>query len=168
MAAARRWGHVNYAGDWMREFFLSGSGTADDPVRSRMVTAQCAAFSRAALSFAGYFDPRFSGYGHEHVEHTWRMIRHGYGGASERIDGEERVSFLLISGGVSVVASVSTGDAAAADRNLLLARTLMAEDGYRAPWRDDRQLQQLRSEVEFSFDADENRFLVHGVPPVRP
>ena len=168
IAAARHWGHVNYAGDWMREYFLSGSGTADDPVRSTMVTAQCAAFSRAALSFGGYFDPRFTGYGHEHVEHTSRMIRLGYGGSKEQVDGTEHVLFHLITGGVTVVASISTGDAEAADRNLHLARMLMAEDGYRAPWRDDRQARQFRSEVESSFHAGRERFLVHGLRPIRP
>ncbi len=168
IAAARQWGHVNYAGDWMREYFVSGSGTADDPVRSSMVTAQCAAFSREALSFAGYFDPRFTGYGHEHVEHTCRMIRLGYGGSRQRIDGAEQVLFHCIAGGVTVVPSVSTGDAAAAERNLLLARSLMAESGYRAPWRTEDQLQQFRSEVGSGFAGSEERFLLHGVRPATP
>nr|WP_294567027.1 glycosyltransferase [uncultured Rhodopila sp.] len=164
MAAARRWGHVNYAGTWLRHHFLSGSGTADDPVRATMVTAQCAAYSRGALTYAGYFDPRFGGFGHEHVEHTRRMIRLGYGGGVEQRDGKEQVIFHLITGGVGVVESTSHGDAAAADRNLLLARQLMAEQGYRAPWGNDSQLRQFRSEAESSFAGDPVRFALHGAP----
>jgi glycosyltransferase involved in cell wall biosynthesis len=166
-AAARRWGHVNFAGAWMRQYFLSGSGTADDPVRSHMVTAQCAAYSRDALTYAGYFDPRFSGYGHEHVEHTRRMIRLGYGGSEEQHDGAPQVVFHLITGDVTVVGSTSHGDAAAAERNLMLARQLMAEQGYRAPWRDDRQLRQFRSEVESSFSGGRDRFALRARRPNR-
>src|ERR1700677_5047299 len=32
MWASRRWGHINLAGDWMSEYFLSGAGTPEDPV----------------------------------------------------------------------------------------------------------------------------------------
>ena len=38
---------------------------------------------REALTYGGYFDPRFKGYGHEHVEHTRRLVRVGYGGTDE-------------------------------------------------------------------------------------
>src|SRR3954454_3602259 len=162
MMAARRWGHVNYAGGWMRKDLIAGSGTAEDPVRSRTVTAQCAAYSRAALSYAGYFDPRFTGYGHEHVEHTRRMIRLGYGGSEEQHDGAEQVVFHLITGDIIVVPTPSHGDAAQVERNLQLARQLMAEQGYRAPWRDDRQLRQFRSETESSFNNDPAWFSLHG------
>jgi glycosyltransferase involved in cell wall biosynthesis len=161
MTAARRWGHVNYAGGWMREHFLSGSGTPDDPVRATMVTAQCAAYSRDALTYAGYFDSRFTGWGHEHVEHTARMIRLGYGGRVERRNNMEQVVFHLINGGVTVVDSTSHGDAAAADKNVMLARKLMNEEGYRAPWGNDRQLRQFRWEAESSFAGDPARFALH-------
>ena len=166
MSAARRLGHVNYAGEWIRQFFLSGSGTADDPVRSTMVTAQCTAFSRTALTYAGYLDPRFSGYGHEHVEHTRRLIRLGNGGKDEQHDGKEQVVYHLIKGGITVVDSISHGNPEAAECNLMLARQLMAEQGYRAPWRDDRQLRQFRSETESSFGSDPARFAVHAAPAV--
>ncbi|MDR3533473.1 MAG: glycosyltransferase [Rhodopila sp.] len=156
--AAQRWGHVNYAGEWMREHFISGTGTADDPIRSRMVTAQCAAYSRAALTYGGYFDPHFTGYGHEHVEHTRRLIRIGYGGTEEQHDGAEQVVFKLISGDVTIVSSVSHGDPAGVERNLDLARRLMATQGYRAPWLDDRQLRQFRAETESAMSDGPERF----------
>lgn len=165
MTAARRWGHVNYAGSWLREHFQSGSGTADDPFRSTMVTAQCAAYSRSALTYAGYFDSRFSGYGHEHVEQTRRMIRLGYGGGVEQQNGQEQVIFHLITGGVTVLDCPSHGDAAAAEKNLALAHQLMAEQGYRAPWGKDQQARQFRSEAESSFAGDPARFALHPAPP---
>jgi glycosyltransferase involved in cell wall biosynthesis len=164
MLAARRRGHVNYAAGWMRQDFIGGSGTAEDPVRSRNVTAQCAAYSRAALAYAGYFDPRFTGYGHEHVEHTRRMIRLGYGGSQEPIDGTDQVIFHLITGDIVVVPTLSHGDDAQVERNRRLACQLMAEEGYRAPWRDDGQLRQFRSEIERSCGNGPASFALHRRP----
>jgi hypothetical protein len=148
----------------MRKDFAGGSGTAEDPVRSHTVTAQCAAYTRAALAYAGYFDPRFTGYGHEHVEHTRRMIRLGYGGSAARHDGAEEVMFHLITGDIVVVPTPSHGDAAQVERNLHLARRLMAEEGYRAPWRNDGQLRQFRSEIERSFGNGPASFALHRRP----
>lgn len=156
--AARRWGHVNFAADWMREYFLSGTGTVDDPVRSNKVTAQCASYSRAALTFGGYFDPRFRGYGHEHVEHTRRLIRVGYGGTDERINGEEQVLFSLIKGDLTVVSTPSYYVKEEDERNLHLARGLMALPGYRSPWGDDTELRQFRSEAESAMSDGPDRF----------
>ena len=158
MQAARRWGHVNLAADWMQQHFLSGAGTVDDPIRSAMVTAQCSAYSRAALTFGGYFDPRFKGYGHEHVEHTRRLVRVGYGGTDERVNGEEHVRYYLIKGDVTVVSSKSHYEKAAEERNLLLARSIMGQQGYRSPWGDDIELRQFRSETESAMSDGPDRF----------
>lgn len=164
MQAAQRWGHVNYAAGWMREHFAGGSGTAEDPVRSHNVTAQCAAYARAALAYAGYFDPRFTGYGHEHVEHTLRMIRIGCGGRRDRIDGNEQVLYYLVTGDIVVVPSTSHRDDAQIERNLNLAHRLIAEEPHRAPWRDDAQLRQFRSEIERSFGNGPASFALHSRP----
>jgi glycosyltransferase involved in cell wall biosynthesis len=165
MKATRRWGHANLAGDWMREHFLSGTGTADDPVRSGMVTAQCSAYSHAALTFGGYFDPRFRGYGHEHVEHTARLLRVGYGGTEERIDGERRVRFFLIKGDLTVVSSQTYHNSDEEQRNLKLAQRLMGEQGYRAPWGDDNELRQFRSEIESAMSDGPSRFRLTPAEP---
>jgi glycosyltransferase involved in cell wall biosynthesis len=158
IAAARRWGHVNYGGDWMREHFESGSGTAADPWRSTMVTAQCSAYSSTALTFGGYFDPRFRGYGHEHVEHTRRLVRVGYGGTDERIDGQERVRYFLLKGDLTVATAKSFQNAAEEERNLQLARRIMGEQGYRSPWGADKELRQFRSETESAMGEGSARF----------
>jgi glycosyltransferase involved in cell wall biosynthesis len=160
--AAQRWGHVNYAGDWMREYFVSGSGTPGDPVESTMVTAQCAAYSHAALTYAGYFDPRFKGYGHEHVEHSRRLIRLGFGGSDGEHDGKERVLYKMIAGGVTVLPAKSHFDPAVNERNLLLARQIIGRQDYRMPWGNDRELRQFRSEMESAMRDGPARFVLHG------
>jgi glycosyltransferase involved in cell wall biosynthesis len=158
MRAAREWGHVNFAGDWLSEHFLSGSGTVEDPVRCGMVTAQCAAYSHTALTFGGYFDPRFRGYGHEHVEHTRRLVRVGYGGTDDRVDGEERVVYNMIKGDLTVLSTQSYFDSAQEERNLQLARRIMGEQGYRSPWGEDKELRQFRSEIESAMSDGVERF----------
>jgi glycosyltransferase involved in cell wall biosynthesis len=152
MRAAQLWGHVNYAGDWMSEHFLSGAGTVDDPVICKMITAQCTAFSRTALTYGGYFDPRFRGYGHEHVEHTARMLRVGYGGSAER------QTYNMIKGGVTVVASQSLSNAAEEARNLKIAQQIMGQQDYRVPWANDAELRQFRSETESAMRDGPDRF----------
>ncbi len=159
---AQRWGHVNYAGDWMREHFLSGSGTADDPVDSTMVTAQCAAYSRLALTYAGYFNSRFKGYGHEHVEHSRRLVRIGFGGTDQRHDGKEQVVYKMIGSGITVLPSKSHFVADAADNNLRLAQQIMGRQEYRMPWADDRELRQFRSEIDSALGDGPERFCLRG------
>jgi glycosyltransferase involved in cell wall biosynthesis len=158
MAATRRWGHVNFAGDWMKPHFESGAGTSGDPIHSRMVTAQCSAYSSEALTYGGYLDPRFKGYGHEHVEHTRRLLRVGYGGTDEIIDGKERVRYYMINGDLQVVTSKSYFDSDEEASNLQLARTIMGQQGYRAPWGDDREMRQFRAETESAMSDGINRF----------
>ena len=154
---------MNFAGDWMQEHFVSGAGTAEDPVRAKMVTAQCSAYSRQALTYAGYFDPRFRGYGHEHVEHTRRLVRVGYGGTDERLNGEEVVRYYMIRGDLKVTACKSYFDAGEEDSNLKLARVIMGEQGYRAPWGEDKEMRQFRAETESAMSDGAERFrLAHA------
>ena len=163
--AARLWGHVNYAAEWMAQYCVAGSGTAEAPWESTMVTAQCASYASTALAYAGYFDPRFKGYGHEHVEHSRRLIRLGYGGTEGRTDTEESVLYKLIEGGLTVVASKSHHNDIQEQRNQKLALELMTQQEYRAPWRDDAELRQFRSEIEHSLGTEPARF---RLSPGRP
>ncbi|HET6196399.1 MAG TPA: glycosyltransferase, partial [Acetobacteraceae bacterium] len=100
--ATQAWGHVNLAGPWFSDSFLRGTGTVDDPIVSKDVTAQCSGYSRAALLYGGYFDSRFRGYGFEHIEHSRRMVRVGYGGSYEEVDGEVVPIFRLLKGCIAV------------------------------------------------------------------
>jgi GT2 family glycosyltransferase len=145
--ATRRWGHINLAGDWLRDSFLKGSGTVDDPILSKDVTAQCSGFSRDALLYGGYFDSRFRGYGQEHVEHTRRLVRVGYGGTYEEIDGEVRPIYTLLNGCIEVTTPHTFSNVADRDRNWLVCRQLLFEETHRMPWRDDAELMQFRAEM---------------------
>lgn len=156
--AARRWGHVNFASDWMQKHILSGAGTAADPARSKQITAQCAAYSGTALTYGGYFDPRFKGYGHEHVEHSRRLVRVGYGGTDERINGKDVVTYNLLKGDLIVVHTPSFQDAEQEERNFQIATDIMGQQGYRAPWGEDKEMRQFRSETESAMSQGPDRF----------
>ncbi len=147
IAAVSRWGHANLAGEWFRSSFLSGTGTVDDPILSKDVTAQCSAFSREALAYGGYFDSRFRGYGQEHVEHSRRLLRVGYGGSYEDIEGEVRPVYRLLWGGITVTSPNTFLDQTESDHNWLVCRELLFDQTWRAPWRDDVELRQFRDEM---------------------
>lgn len=145
--AVQRWGHVNLAGRWFSDSFLSGTGTLDDPILSTSVSAQCSGFSHTALLYGGYFDSRFRGYGQEHVEHTRRMIRVGYGGSYEEINGEVRPVYKLLKSSIEVTNPGSSSNQSDRDRNWLMCRELLFDEAYRMPWRDDAELMQFREEM---------------------
>jgi glycosyltransferase involved in cell wall biosynthesis len=145
--AAESWGHVNLAGAWFADSFLRGTGTVDDPILSTNVSAQCSGFSRTALLYGGYFDSRFRGYGQEHVEHTRRMLRVGYGGTYEEIDGEVRPIYKLLRSSIEVGNPSSFSNQSDRDRNWLMCRELLFDETYRMPWRDDAELLQFRGEM---------------------
>ena len=155
---ANRWGHVNFAAEWMQQHILSGAGTAADPARSKQITAQCAAYSGSALRYGGYFDPLFKGYGHEHVEHSRRLVRVGYGGTDERINAEDVVTYNLLKGDLTVVNTPSFQNAEQEERNFQIAKVIMGKQGYRAPWGEDKEMRQFRSETESAMIDGPERF----------
>jgi glycosyltransferase involved in cell wall biosynthesis len=146
LAAAARWGHVNVAAPWLSGSFESGSGTAEDPFLSADVTAQCAAYSRDALDWGGYFDPRFRGFGHEHVEHSARLVRLGFGGRTWIADGHRQIRFAAIAGDVATV-PVRSHAQPEDTHNLMIAHIAMAERRYRVPWYTRGEMRQFRAEM---------------------
>ena len=153
IGAALRWGHVNVAADWLREHFISGTGTLEDPIVSQRLTAQCAVFSREAIMFGGYFDTRFRGYGHEHVEHSWRLMRMGYGGSNWTPELKQAPQFKLIWGGVihHFTPSANEGAEWQTERNRVLAQLLLGEYSYRAPYQNEEEARRMRDEMRHSF-----------------
>lgn len=145
--ASQRWGHANLGADWLCDAFLQGSGTVDDPFLSKNVTAQCSSFSRTALQYGGYFDSRFRGYGQEHVEHSRRLLRVGFGGSYEDIDGEVRPIYKLLKSCIKVGTTHTFATPSDSDRNWLLCRELLFDETYRVPWRDDAELALFRTEM---------------------
>jgi glycosyltransferase involved in cell wall biosynthesis len=153
ISAAQRHGHVNYAGAWFSDAFISGVGTAEDPILSRQTTGQCASYSSEAVGYAGYYDSRFHGYGHEHVEHTARMVRCGYGGVACDIDGKKTVLFKLLRGALNIVDTPSFANESDVTRNLEVANQIMGDETYRAPWRNQTEMRQFRSEISNGLAA---------------
>jgi glycosyltransferase involved in cell wall biosynthesis len=145
--AARYHGHVNFAGDWFSEGFVSGSGAPKDPFISRFVSGQCSAYSAEALSYVGYLDTRFRGYGVGHVEHTRRFIRAGYGGLLVRIDTQLHQRFALIKSTIRVDNAQSYKDKEQVAKNEKLFTEIKDEPVYRSPWRTDGEMAQFRGEI---------------------
>lgn len=148
--AALRWGHVNNAPPWLQADFVSGAGTAEDPIRSPRLSAQCSVYSRESILFGGYFDTRFRHYGHEHVEHSYRLLRMGYGGPVDDISAPR---FRLIPGslGYHMVASSFAVKTEEAEQNRALAQDLAGDASYRAPWRSREEAWQMREEMRRTF-----------------
>jgi glycosyltransferase involved in cell wall biosynthesis len=148
VGASVRWGHANLAAPWLRDSFIRGAGTVDDPCMSLDVTAQCSSFSHAALLYGGYFDSRFRGYGQEHVEHSRRLLRVGYGGSYEDIEGDVRPIYKLLKSKIGVLTEHSYSNVADRSRNWMVCHELLFDEAYRMPWRDDSELTQFRSEIQ--------------------
>ena len=151
--ASLRWGHINLAGEWLRGSFFRGSGTVDDPYLSTDVTAQCSGFSRTALLYGGYLDSRFRGFGQEHVEHTRRLVRIGFGGTYENIGGNVVPVFRMMRGDIAFRPTHSHGTPGELERNYLLCRQLLFDETYRMPWREDAELLQFRAEMDAAMHA---------------
>src|SRR5271166_421351 len=147
IAGALKWGHTNIAGHWFQNSFISGAGTVEDPMLSVDVSAQCSAYTREAILFGGYMDNRFKHYGFEHVEHSLRLMRYGYGGEYRIVAGVHRPVHLLIKGDVTVTHPPSHGTQEDIDRNQALCQQLLQDQSYRAPWRDDQEMAQFRNEM---------------------
>jgi len=146
--ASQGWGHANFAGDWFSDSFVRGAGTVEDPILSRNVSAQCSGFSRAALLYGGYMDSRFWGFGQEHVEHTRRLVRVGYGGTHEDIDGDVVPLYKLLKSPIRVTRPSSFGTPVQSEQSWLLCRQLIFDQTPRMPWRDDAELAQFRTEMQ--------------------
>ncbi len=147
--AARRHDHVNYAGAWFpAEVFVRGAGTLDDPFITTASTAQVSAFSRRAVERVGFFDTRFRGYGHEHVDLTQRMIRDGMGGTWQPApDGHDRYEYVSLGSGMQPTADSSFFDDGQVTANAALFGLLRDEPLRREPWQDEAERAILLAEV---------------------
>ncbi len=147
IAAAARSGHANLAGSWFESDFLSGSGSVDDPVISRSLSAQCAVFSRSAVQEVGFFDTRFRGFGMEHVDHSRRLARAGFGGRMEMRDGVCDYQFEMIKSSLRVAPEFSHQQAEQVAANQIVAAEIEHEPVYRAAWRGAEEEAVFRAEM---------------------
>ena len=139
--ACRRWGHMNFVGAW-KHWPFRGTGTPADPFHSPYISGQCSGFAREAIACVGYLDPRFKAFGWEHVEHTARLARAGYGGylAGDRVIG------LQIESALTIDMSESFANSSQLVENEALYRRIVHEPVYRSPWRDDAEMREFRHE----------------------
>jgi len=143
LLATLSFGHVNYA----PEGFLKNDadGVWYNPIRSGLLTGQCSGFTSEALDYVGYLDSRFRRFGHEHVEHTMRMIRAGYGGIHQRA-GERHCTFFLINGSLRVIDMPSSGDPTSVEINGRIFDAIWNDGIHRMAWRTDDEMRALRDE----------------------
>ena len=135
--AACNLGHVNLAGHWFKEKFISGLGLPKDPLLCFSSSGQCVAFSRKVIERVGYFDSRFGRYGFEHAEHSQRCIRIGYGGVYQPSSPNQYIYFL-IGGGLTVGHLLEThGDMT---DNALTYHALKDMEVHRWAWRGDLEM----------------------------
>ncbi|MFO1028907.1 MAG: discoidin domain-containing protein [Acetobacteraceae bacterium] len=163
LEASRLWGHANYAGLWTRDHALPGAGTIDDPVLSPRLDGRCSCFSREALAYCGFFDPRFKGYGHEHIEHSNRLGRAGYGATRAALDGvTSQFVYRLIRGRILEKEAHSHFNQEQSDRNFELARSLLDNQAYSAPWSTLLELRRFRGEMQVAMAAGPDIFALRG------
>ena len=134
------------------------------------VSGQLSAFSREAVNHVGYYDTRYRGYGMGHVEHTFRMIRAGYGG--EVVTGNAgdfdawqlrragatlpsrlpEALFYLLRSPIQVADDNSCRhtDSDAEHRNIRHFSTTVHDQVYRPPWSSDGEMLKFRSEITAS------------------
>jgi GT2 family glycosyltransferase len=152
--AVRLHGHVNLAGGWFSQYFQDGAGTAEDPVRCKLITGQCVGYSRKAIQQVGYFDTRFRGYGVGHVEHSWRMVRAGFGGCMDPADRQNPTYFLLSSRiRVDGEHADSGRDETALTRNEALFAQTRQEGIHRWAWRSDDEMRQFVDEMDAASET---------------
>ncbi|MCB8880901.1 glycosyltransferase [Acidisoma cellulosilytica] len=152
---ARRYGHVNLAGHWFEHSFISGSGSAEDPILSLDVSGQCSAFSREAILFGGLLDTRFKGFGFEHVEHTIRLIRLGYGGRHDYVEGELRTLYYLLKTRMTHAPTASFNDPDIIRYNQTLCHDLLRDMSFRSGMQNEDEIKTLRAEMGFTTGRDE-------------
>jgi GT2 family glycosyltransferase len=157
--AVRRHGHINLAGGWFSHYFQGGAGTAEDPVGCKLITGQCVGYSRKAIQQVGYLDTRFRGYGVGHVEHSWRLVRAGFGGRVDPTDRQNPTYFLLNSRiRVDGEHSDSGRDEAALARNEALFAQTRQEGVHRWAWRSDDEMTQFVGEIDGAAETPASNF----------
>jgi hypothetical protein len=169
--ASQRWNHVNYSYNfgalppYLRRrtgrSFRSGAGTPGSPFWCQKFGGQCTVTSRAALSEVGFLDPRFIGYGFEHVEWSWRFWcrYHAEWGSSER-------AVPCLSRGLDVTWPPSFFNRREYWVNALLYARLRIDSAspYRLPWKNLHERRTFEAEVAAAVASP----LVITSSPIRP
>lgn len=145
--ATLQWGHVNFAAShFPLGIYINGDGTPLLPYQTAHISAQCAGFSSQAIDAVGYMDTRFKGYGLEHVEHSIRLVKGGYGGYAPKKRWD--TIFYLIKSDLNILL-INENEQQHGNKNsnsnIFIA--LQQEQIYRNPWINDEERIVFLSEV---------------------
>jgi len=145
---AEKWGHANFAANWLREHFLGGEGNVDQPFLSKSVSGQCVALSRRALSVCGFLDSRFKCYGYEHADHSSRLVRAGFGGEMRMAArGKLDPHYYLLAADLTMLPSKSYRNEESLASNWRAWTKMRGDPIYRHPWRTREEFRQFRGEI---------------------
>lgn len=146
--------HANFAlQDGTGQEILYGAGSTSDPFIASNVSGQCSVFHREILDAVGYMDPRFTGYGYEHAEHTQRIIETGFGGFASG-EGEQRLYFPFLIQSPLCVTEIRTElplEEIARSGEIWLQ--FRYDPIYRAAWRNDAERAVFLAEIHASRDV---------------
>ena len=158
--AIKLYGHVNLHPSHWKVDYDGGIGTPADPFLGKSLTGQCTGFGREAVNLVGYFDTRFRHYGFEHVEHTERFMRAGFGG---HFTEPEVFSPYLINSHLRVEGLDKPPDEDGIRQNIPIYKQLQGQQIHRQAWRGDEELFIFRSEL-----VAINEWTTAGKPPSPP
>ena len=156
VAATERYGHIgciDREAD-MRDLRHVPPATPAQPYVCSEMSAQCNGYSREVLNVVGFMDSRFRRYGHEHVEHTGRLIRAGYGGEVNR-HGQQ---WYVIDAAVKMHPEPSWGSSVAIAENAAISASIAGDPIHRWPWTDDEGLREFRREQQTVSPRNASRF----------
>ena len=150
MDAVDKWGHANIATDAHVRYSVSGTGTLDDPMICTTISAQCSGFSREAIAYVGYYDPRYGKYGGEHVEHSRRLLRAGYGGEIVQLKELVTDGFYAIRSALALHPDSSFGSPDDRAYSNLINDIVSDDPIHRAAFYNDNGIRRLRTEIRES------------------
>jgi glycosyltransferase involved in cell wall biosynthesis len=138
MRAAMFFGHISLADDGLREQCQSGSGTPEDPLLSLVTSGRCVAYASEAIEAVGFMDTRYRRGGYEHTEHSFRMVKAGFGGVANAAKPDQPWFYLLTSPRL-VTSTERDGDEALLAHNSTLFTEIRDESIHRWAWRGDEE-----------------------------
>jgi GT2 family glycosyltransferase len=156
VAATERYGHIgciDRAAD-MRDLRHVPPATPSHPYVCSEMSAQCNGYSRETINVVGFMDSRFGRYGHEHVEHTQRLIRAGYGGEINQ-NGSQ---WYVIDAKLTMHPEPSWASTDAVAANAAVAARIAGDPIHRWPWADDEAMRIFRAEQQAVRPKNSSRF----------
>lgn len=138
-------GHVNLLSAGVGPFIVRRVPEHPGLALTSMISAQCTSFSRAGIAAVGYLDPRFAGFGYEHVEHSRRFLRVGMAGLAHQGDGIDL--YYSLHSDLELMQGETFGTPALMSDNEAVYHAVQDEPVYRAAWRSREERTMLEAEI---------------------